>query len=208
VRADKKNNIHHFQYQCVLPANIFNERVFILIWAWFIVMIFLNAYSLFKWIIKFFFRRTIVKNILQWPYKYDYEINRYIDSFIYDYLSTEGFLVLMLIKSNTQDWHCRMLFRNLWLFYVNRINGTKHVESEDCENNTKMFESNITNNNIVNSPKTVRVPMRRDINIDLNSANTTPNTFYNINKLKFLNENDSKNNYKCSDELKHHKDLI
>ena len=78
VRADKKNNIHHHQYQCALPANVFNEKVFIVMWAWFMVMICINVYSLVKWMIKLCFRRTIVKNILLWPYKYDYEINRYV----------------------------------------------------------------------------------------------------------------------------------
>jgi hypothetical protein len=176
-------------------------------------MIFVNCYSLFKWIVKFFCRRTIIKNILQWPYKYEYEINRYIDSFVYDYLSSEGFLVLMLIKSNTQDWHCRMLIRKLWLSYVNRINEINHIHSENCDennnnnNNTKMFDLNI-NSNIANSPKTVKVPTRRDINVELTNVNTTPNTFYNINKLKFLNDSDSKNNYKSSEELKHSKMLI
>jgi hypothetical protein len=199
VRTDKKiNNIHTYQYQCALPSNIFNEKIFIVLWAWFVVMIVCNTYSLFRWMVKYLFRKTIIKNILLWPYAYDHDIDLYIDSFVYEYLSNEGFLVLMLIKSNVQDWHLRMLIRDLWLAYMQRIKEpNSHKLHDTSSDNAKMFDiTNINENASINSPispnSTCRVPMRRDINNELTSTHNIPSSFYsNGNKLKTINDNDT-----------------
>lgn len=121
IKADI-SQINKYNFQCALPANIFNETIFLVLWAWFVLLVALNVYSLFQWVFRLIFRRAIIKEILLWPFRYNYQIDKYVDSFVYDYLNTEGFLVLMLIRSNTQDWYCRILVRVLWKLYMARFN--------------------------------------------------------------------------------------
>ena len=44
------SNQHWYAVQCNLPINMYNEKIFFIIWIWFIVLIVLNCLSLFYWI--------------------------------------------------------------------------------------------------------------------------------------------------------------
>lgn len=92
--------IHTHTFQCGLPANVFNEIVFLVIWYWLVLLVFLNVLSLMKWLVIIVRRRTMIKDVLLWPFRYNYHIEKYVDPFVYEYLSSEGFLVIMLIKVN------------------------------------------------------------------------------------------------------------
>jgi hypothetical protein len=137
LRADFRN-VHSHQFQCALPPNVFNEKAFLVFWCWFLALIVFNTYSLIKWFFKVVFRRRIVENMLMWPYNVELDAENYLDLFVYDYLSTEGYLVLMLIKANTQDWYCRTIIQNLYKSFVSRIDvenetlkiANRHVDFE------------------------------------------------------------------------------
>jgi hypothetical protein len=112
-------------YHCSLPANAFNEKLIFVLWFWLVLMVFFNVLSILKWISKLIFRKGIIGNMLTWPYS---EINvseQALSTFVYEYLSGEGFLLIMLIKSNTQDWYSRSLVKELWKLYI--TNTQSHV---------------------------------------------------------------------------------
>ncbi|RNA23122.1 Tetratricopeptide repeat 28 [Brachionus plicatilis] len=155
-----------FRYQCTLPANFFNEIVFLVLWTWFIILAVLNIFSLIKWILKICFRKMIITNMLVWPFRYKYNIELYIDSFVKDYLNTEGFLALMLIKSNTQDWHCRNIVRLLWNYYVDRLKQEVEIPTPRlCDQKSNLFPSG----------STIKVLNRREFNYEpLSASIATP----------------------------------
>lgn len=97
IRADAYA-IHKYKFQCGLPANVFNEVVFLIIWFWLLILIVFNAFSLLKWTIWILRRRFLIKDILTWPFQENDEVRRYVRSFVDNYLTTEGFLVIMLIR--------------------------------------------------------------------------------------------------------------
>ena len=101
TRADFKNMVTN-QFHCSLPANVFNEKIFLILWCWLVLLAALNVCSLVNWLIRLTFRRAIVRGWLAWPYKQSCYSKKHVKAFVYEYLSGEGFLVLMLIKSNTQ----------------------------------------------------------------------------------------------------------
>lgn len=144
-----------------LPANIFNEKAFLILWAWFLIMIMFNLYSLTKWILRFMFRKKIILNMLMWPLAYSYhqeKLEKYADSFIYDYMSTEGFLVIMLIKSNTKDWYSRAILRLLWKFHINRLsNDGSFIQFHDVDNREDM---NLNIEKTFKSPSTEKVKIK------------------------------------------------
>lgn len=174
-----------FKYQCSLPANFFNEIVFFVLWIWFVILAILNFFSLIKWILKIIFRKKIITNMLVWPFKHENNIELYSDSFVKDYLNTEGFLILMLIKSNTQDWHCRNIVRILWNFYVQRLKQqAEMLTPKVCDQK----------NNLITSGSTVKVLNRREFNYESMAAPATPPI-----RSAYLNKSECKNNFKLND---------
>lgn len=196
-------NVQTYTYHCSLPANVFNEKLFLVLWFWFIVLVVFNTFSLIKWILKLMFRKQIIKNMLLWPFTYNYHIDKYINSFVYDYLSTEGFLMIMLIKANTQDWHCRSIVRCLWKFYMTRsrdeANRTEFPLTEE-DQDVNMFSS---------ATSTAKQTGRREYNFDRNLHNSTP-VKANLSKIA-PSDKECKNNYKLNEEfikLKNHGDMV
>jgi hypothetical protein len=170
-----------YQFHCSLPANVFNEKVFLILWLWFSIMIVFNVYSIFKWIGKLIFRRIIITNMLIWPYRPCGATSDQVHAFIYEYLSGEGFLVLMLIKSNTKDWYCRTLVKELWRLFM--------LANERGDESTPVYEHKGKPD--FQGLQTLAKPNRRDIlmaNTDVD-PNATPRK---IN----IDGSDLKNNYK------------
>ncbi len=42
--------LHRYVVQCVLPINLFNEKIFIFIWFWFAMLCILTVTSALKWV--------------------------------------------------------------------------------------------------------------------------------------------------------------
>ncbi len=175
------------QFHCSLPANVFNEKVFLILWCWFMVMIVFNVYSILKWTSKLIFRAVIIRNMLLWPYTPSGASNHHVKSFIYEYLSGEGFLVLMLIKSNTKDWYCRSLVKELWRLYMGEETGEESTPSFNAKGNGDFHDIQ----------STLAKPSRRDLlaaNADL-ELDATPR------KTK-VDGNDLNNNTNYNDLIK------
>ncbi|KAH9488948.1 hypothetical protein Btru_059769 [Bulinus truncatus] len=44
--------VHRYTIQCILPINRYSEKIFVFVWFWLLLLIMLNAWSLFKWSIR------------------------------------------------------------------------------------------------------------------------------------------------------------
>ena len=42
-------NLHRYTVQCVLPINLFNEKVFLMLWVWLVLLILITVLNLFSW---------------------------------------------------------------------------------------------------------------------------------------------------------------
>ena len=49
-------NVQRYTMQCVLPINLFNEAVFLIIWFWFVFVAFATAWSMLSWAARCSFR--------------------------------------------------------------------------------------------------------------------------------------------------------
>ena len=48
----QNTNVHRYTFQCVLPINLFNEKIFIIVWFWFLFVALVTITSLLHWLAK------------------------------------------------------------------------------------------------------------------------------------------------------------
>lgn len=128
LKADV-NNKHKYSFQCTLAANVFNEKVFIFLWFWFLIVAILNCISLFKWIFYILNRYYLIKSYLNLKTNQrlfhgfsplangDTSDNRLVNLFIKNYLQYDGLFVLLLVRANLDDLCFKRLIESLWKMY-------------------------------------------------------------------------------------------
>lgn len=81
-------SFHLYNFNCVLPVNLFNEKIFMVLWLWYVcVLLPVSIYQIFKWIKKIGFRQSY--------YKYMF-IKHRLEPFIKDEINSDkniGFLM-------------------------------------------------------------------------------------------------------------------
>ncbi|CAF1604793.1 unnamed protein product [Rotaria magnacalcarata] len=113
------SNQHWYAIQCNLPINIYNDKIFLGIWVWLIVLVILNLLSIIPWILflKQGQRSAAIRNYLRMskqPTADEKEslLSSTKVSFLHqgdkteefiNYLRIDGFLILHIIARNTDD---------------------------------------------------------------------------------------------------------
>jgi len=132
-------NKHRHTVQCVLPINVFNEKIFIFSYLWLILLLLCTLYNLIvQWIIFFLFhrniidtrqrrvRRTLSKFTLEQNHDYDiiqiYDYQPITINFSRHYLQSDGIVILRLLNMNMDIVTMNDLMDDLWEYYnVNPI---------------------------------------------------------------------------------------
>lgn len=107
--------------QCVLTINLFNEKIFLIIWFWFLILSALTALSLVKWF-------TLA---VYWPAQVDYvrrqlssigvddcSVKSRVRNFVVDYLRRDGLFVLKLLTLGGGEMVCAETLSGLWSNYA------------------------------------------------------------------------------------------
>ena len=67
-RIRQLGNLQRYTVQCVLPINFYNEKIYLLIWFWLVVVTLVTAYSLLLWTFRLVIKRdhmTFVRCLLK-----------------------------------------------------------------------------------------------------------------------------------------------
>jgi hypothetical protein len=127
-------NKHRHTVQCVLPINVFNEKIFIFSYLWLILLLLCTVYNLIvRWIIFFFLQRNIIDtrhrrvcrtlSTFTFEQNQDNEIIQIYDyqpitkNFSRRYLQYDGIVILRLLDSNIDVITMNDLMDDLWEFY-------------------------------------------------------------------------------------------
>lgn len=115
--------------QCNLPINLFNELIFLIIWAWFILLTSLTCISLVLCIVFMFtsINSTSISKYLHINFK---GRQNKPDDFIKNYLKWDGILALRIIAHNTNDIMMSNLVGALYAIYLNSIEQENHDEDD------------------------------------------------------------------------------
>ncbi|OAF67535.1 Innexin unc-9 [Intoshia linei] len=139
-------NVQRYTVQCVLPINLFNEKIYIIIWFWFILVTILSFVSLSSWMFeiisvkvqnRYVNRQLSAVGVLT----RDHQIN--IKKFCKFYLKTDGIFIIRLVAKNAGDLIAAEILSGLWSIYARENNIYDSRDKHKCRNaNYGVFSSN------------------------------------------------------------------
>lgn len=98
------DNMHQHSVQCALPINLFNEKFFILLWFWLVVLTFITFLNIFGWFKYFFYfyRKNLFAKYLNTHKKLNTSEKEtdMLGSFVNLYLGLDGAFVIAILRRN------------------------------------------------------------------------------------------------------------
>ena len=140
--------IHSYVVQCVLTINLFNEKIFIFIWFWYVFVAMMTIISCVKWLFR----------ALYWPGQVHYvkkQLRAFetmqrepgvLAKFTENYLRRDGLFLLRLIGNNIGEVVAGETLCGLWNNYsperrlIAEKPGRKHVNKQTRQNGQQRME--------------------------------------------------------------------
>ena len=122
-RIRQSTNVHQYTVQCVLPINIFNEKVFAVLWFWLVIVSVVTLTSSFRWAWEVLVSESCFKYMqetlealggVEAESKNEFEMMRH---FANHYLSRDGLFLLKLVSKNAGHLVAAELLHDLWHSY-------------------------------------------------------------------------------------------
>lgn len=110
------NNVQRWTVQCVLPINLFNEKIFAIIWFWLFAVSVLSFFNLVAWLYYLLFSRNKETFIRKHLRVSDKKLTR---EFANDYLREDGCFLLRIVGKNSTDIILSDLARILFELFKN-----------------------------------------------------------------------------------------
>lgn len=118
-------NVHRYTVQCVLPINLFTEKLYLFLWFWMVIVAILSFIEFFQWIhrvvVWFPQRKNYIKKHLEIAKKTfeDDDIDpEMAEGFVNDYLRQDGVFILRLISRNSSNIVSTMVIDKLFKEYL------------------------------------------------------------------------------------------
>lgn len=111
------HKVFAYTVQCTLPINLFNEKIFIFIWFWLMLLGVTNFLSMTWWIGNFFAtdRRSYIKKLLHDMERYNKRQHKEkLAVFTQKYLKQDGYFIIRMIEKNTHDVIVAEIVAELW----------------------------------------------------------------------------------------------
>lgn len=113
-------NVQRWTVQCSLPINLFNEKIFLIIWFMLIIGCAVNILYMIYNMYSFFisaWRYEHIKKYLMLNHPENFRENNQCRKFVEKYLKTDGVLVIWLLGHNSSDIIVMELIQELWTKY-------------------------------------------------------------------------------------------
>ncbi|KAK4469514.1 hypothetical protein MN116_006599 [Schistosoma mekongi] len=154
--AKKLGKNYKYTLQCVLPLNLFLEKVYVFLWFWFVFVGCLTVYSLLKWLTRLTLtesRYNFISRFLQSWYDTHQHLgeldNVKLKLFVNNYLNLDGVFLLWLISINANDLIINELIIALWNLFEIRLSALKSSLSSSALSLTSSKVAMSTNHNIM-----------------------------------------------------------
>ncbi|XP_045180122.1 innexin unc-9-like isoform X1 [Mercenaria mercenaria] len=134
-------NVQQYSVQCVLPINLFNEKIFMFIWFWLVAVSVLSTANFLIWAYIMIFRQhriRYMKKFLRVNDCYKSELDKKMAvKFCEQYLRQDGIFVLRLVGKNANDVLVSELIVQLWHYYRNKP-LFKHATNQISDDNSNV----------------------------------------------------------------------
>ena len=102
--------------QCILPINMLNEKVFIILWFWLSFVLTVTIFNSLRWFGWLFIRRNSARFIrkllhLTQPYHYD---KGHANRFVRDFLGADGCFFVRMVALNAGEVVASEVLQVLW----------------------------------------------------------------------------------------------
>ncbi|KAL8564087.1 hypothetical protein ACOMHN_034564 [Nucella lapillus] len=141
-------NVQHWTVQCVLPINMFNEKLFFILWFWLVWVGLVTAGSTLLWLWRIFHKQShmdYIKKYLVILDKYKKEDKKLVRKFAEDYLRDDGIFLLRLVAQNSNIILLSDTIGELWELYKKKaqekVTDSSSGETSDPPN-TETEEAN------------------------------------------------------------------
>lgn len=131
-RIRQMQNIQTWTVQCVLPINLFNEKIFIFIWFWLVFVAVFTCSNTLAWFYRVIFKRNRAAYIKKYL-KINNELHTGFDKklcnkFAESYLRDDGVFVMRVISKNSTDLVVTDLVDKMWKLYKNKSQPLRNNE--------------------------------------------------------------------------------
>lgn len=147
VRADMSGGLRTYTCQCVLPINVFNEKIFSVVWFYMAFLMPLNLFSLLFWIYRTFeTNRLAYIRLCLWRTRLVElnQIHRTVRRLSQSYLGWDGVFLLRLIEHNHGSIMATLIMSRLWEFYANQMKLQEDANQLALASNAQHTLSNTT----------------------------------------------------------------
>lgn len=139
VRGQDMANVHAYTIQCVLPINLYNEKIYVFLWYWMLFVAVVTGLSFAVWLFRGLLsgdRISFVENhlILGGQLSSTSETDarkKLIRKFTTKYLRSDGVFVLRLIAHNTNSITTTEIICALWSSWYDRQSSDPGVREVD-----------------------------------------------------------------------------
>ncbi|TKR93702.1 hypothetical protein L596_008112 [Steinernema carpocapsae] len=104
--------------QCVLMLNLFNEKIFIFLWFWFLILSLFNAINIIYWIVVSYFDKysygLIRKHLIFRSVQLNQLTYGNIEAFIRKFIRMDGLTIIRLVSDNCGDQVGADIVKELW----------------------------------------------------------------------------------------------
>lgn len=112
------DNIHQHSVQCALPINLFNEKFFICLWFWLIILAFITLFNFLKWITLIIpmKRKRLIEHYLKAKRKIggSEKDGLILEAFVTQYCHLDGAFIFSLIRENTNFIITTEIISSVW----------------------------------------------------------------------------------------------
>ncbi|VDP08092.1 unnamed protein product [Heligmosomoides polygyrus] len=136
-------NIQTHTVQCVLLINVFTEKIFLLLWAWYVFLATLTACNLFSWMFAMFSETSKEHFIINHLEMCETPLNEEVLCFMDKYLGLDGIFLLRLMAQHADVVFITELIGALWASHYAIEEQRRWVAQPLCRHSPlQCFETN------------------------------------------------------------------
>ena len=109
--------VHRYIVQCVLPINLFNEKIFLIVWFVFVILCVTTVYGFLRWTWRLFYwpgQVSFVRRKLRSTDAAGKREREVVEKFTHQYLKRDGVFAIKLISDNVGSLVAAEVLTGLW----------------------------------------------------------------------------------------------